>query len=817
MSEPTSECLVPPACNYSGVVSVSGGEHEELLARLRHHPHSNSNSALATAASAEADGDRLGLGMMGARGFSGGAVAARAYLHPKKLYQRHSQSSLLETAAPSNSSSNLSASSTSTTLAATGDTDATAAHPHSMTHAAAAPAAPVSARQRSNNAPMQLPVASSGSFSSNSSKSFAPPPNSSASSTAPTSEEQRLSHQVVRQRLQEYVIKKMNENQQAVGRQRSTTSGMGSSTSSSVTTTPSANASVQPTPVAMPPVVVPKCPVPGPALPVAPPQGPLVPLPHGPMPPHMTLPPAFAAMQQQIPPDILAAMQAQILQQMSAAAAAQANGSNNSQEHQQQQLHQHHQQQLHQQQQQAGDAAGPNSIWPFNLMQMGAMANMDPQDPAAAQMQAQFLAAAQQMQMQMANHDDYPLRKTSSEPNLKVRNLLRQKVIERRASPLSHSHATKRPHRSAAAAPDTVSEGLESPEAMAMQTGGGDDDLSAKMPALAPLDLLSSAAAGLPPQRQALPDAFHSQSQGPSPTPATRDRESDASSVLSALQQQQQRQRSSPFAQPNPNMQSPFSQTVQSPNEMLKLQIAAQQSLYQNYMRSYMSAYPNLAPLMQAMGAGAGLGAGAGPSVGSAYASLPNLVYPPLYTNLALAQNPALLAAAMAGAVGPTSVHSGPLSHGSQSSTQSSLGSTPLDPPGFGPPAPPAAPTAAAFFPFMFLPPGAGGPTLPGVPNLNADPSGAEIGGQLPSNEHRLSEDLSPPLADVAAAAGVRGSCEHLEALARLSLSQMGSHVGGNSGAPSAAKIARRRLLRPLSRTHSSPLPLGFNVALQQV
>ena len=788
MNEPTSECLIPPACGYSGVVSVSGGAHDELLARLRHHPHSNSNSAL-PAASADSDGDRLGLGLMGARGFSS-AVSARAYLHPKKLYQRHSQSSLLESS-PANSASNLSASSTSTTLAAAGaveiERDAHAAAgaaplPH-MSHGA----------RRSNNAPMQL--ASSDSFS----KTFVPQ-NSGSASAAPSSEEQRISHQVVRQRLQEYVIKKMSENHQAVGRQRSTTSGMGSSTSSSVTTTPSANASVQPTPVAMPPVAVPKPVGPGQALPVGPAHGPLHP--HGPMaiPPQMALPPALAAMQQHISPDILAAMQAHFVQQMSAAAAAaaaQANGSS-------------------QPQPQLGEALGANSIWPFNLMQMEAQANIDQQDQAAVQMQAQLLAAAA---AQMANHDDYPLRKTSSEPNLKVRNLLRQKVIERRASPLSqsHSHATKRSHRSAA--PDAVSESLESP--VAMQTGG-EDDSSAKVPALSPLDLLSSAAASLPPHRQALPEAFHS--QGPSPTPATRESEASASA--------QHRQHGNPLAQPN--LQSPFGQLPQSPpNELLKLQMAAaaQQSLYQNYMR-YLSALPNLVPLMQAMGAGAGLAAAA-PNVSSVYASLPNLVYPP-YTNLALAQNhallaqnhallaqnpalfaqnpalfaqnPALLAAAMAGAV-----QSGPHSHGSQSSTQSSLGSTPLDPPGFAPP--PAAP----YFPFMFLPPGAGGPAMPGVgvANSHADPS-LEMSGP-PSNEHRLSEDLSPPVADAAAAAGVRGSCEHLEALARLSLSQMGSHVGVSSGGPSAAKIARRRLLRPLSRTHSSPLPLGLNVALQQV
>ena len=398
MNEPTSECLVPPACDYSGVVSVSSGAHDELLARLRHHPHSNSNSAL-PAASAESDGDRLGLGLMGTRGFSSSAVSARAYLHPKKLYQRHSQSSLLESS-PANSASNLSASSTSTTLAAAGafeierDAHASAGAaplPHNMSHGA----------RRSNNAPMQL--ASSGSFS----KTFAPQ-NSGSASAAPPSEEQRISHQVVRQRLQEYVIKKMSENQQAVGRQRSTTSGMGSSTSSSVTTTPSANASVQPTPVA-----VPKAVVPGPAFSMGPSHGPHQP--HGPMamPPQMALPPALAAMQQHISPDILAAMQAHFVQQMSAAAAAaaaataQANGSS-------------------QPPPQSGEASGANSIWPFNLMQMGALANIDQQDPAAAQMQAQFLAAAA---AQMANHDDYPLRKTSSEPNLKVRNLLRQKVI----------------------------------------------------------------------------------------------------------------------------------------------------------------------------------------------------------------------------------------------------------------------------------------------------------------------------------------------------------------------------------------------------
>ncbi|XP_041421893.1 histone deacetylase 9-like isoform X2 [Xenopus laevis] len=34
------------------------------------------------------------------------------------------------------------------------------------------------------------------------------------------------------------------------------------------------------------------------------------------------------------------------------------------------------------------------------------------------------------------NHDDFPLRKTASEPNLKVRSRLKQKVVERRSSPL---------------------------------------------------------------------------------------------------------------------------------------------------------------------------------------------------------------------------------------------------------------------------------------------------------------------------------------------------------------------------------------------
>ena len=48
------------------------------------------------------------------------------------------------------------------------------------------------------------------------------------------------------------------------------------------------------------------------------------------------------------------------------------------------------------------------------------------------------------------------------------------------------------------------------------------------------------------------------------------------------------------------------------------------------------------------------------------------------------------------------------------------------------------------------------------------------------------------------------------DAMAHSGHSPRGSTVGGKMP-------PRRRILRPLSRTNSSPLPLGFSVALQQV